>query len=260
MLNPSVGAVCPGCTPRRMTHCIRPRGGAFWPLAVPLVPYMRGNLQRKQRALADADTVVAVSSAVERTLRDRLEDRRRRPLRPFRIRWTRRRSGPRRSSRGHRTAVRMYSSPASWPPTRERPRCCQQPPISRCPWWWRAMVPRVRRWRCARGRPAGMSGFSVARAAGVAPVDASRHDAGLPVLLARALPRVLIEASALGCPIVAMQREGSVTSSCNGKTGLLARSADELRAHARRLQHDPALAARWVRRRGAAWTRSSIQT
>ena len=30
----------------------------------------------------------------------------------------------------------------------------------RCRWWWRAMVPRVRRWRRARGRPAGMSGSS----------------------------------------------------------------------------------------------------
>ena len=58
------------------------------------------------------------------------------------------------------------------------------------------------------------------------------------------LPRVLIEASALGCPIVAMQTGGVGDVVVHGKTGLLARSADELRAHARRLQHDSALAAR----------------
>ena len=55
------------------------------------------------------------------------------------------------------------------------------------------------------------------------------------------LPRVLIEASALGCPIVAMQTGGVGDVVVHGKTGLLARSADELRAHARRLQHDSAL-------------------
>ena len=68
LLDPGRGAVCPACTPGRMTRCIRPRGGALWPLAVPLVPYMRANLRRKQEALARADGVIAISSAIARDL------------------------------------------------------------------------------------------------------------------------------------------------------------------------------------------------
>ena len=58
------------------------------------------------------------------------------------------------------------------------------------------------------------------------------------------LPRVLIEASALGCPIVAMDTGGVSDVVVHEETGLLARDADELRMHAGRLRQDPALAAR----------------
>ena len=71
LLDPDRGEVCPACGPARMTRCVRPRGGALWPLAVPLVPYMRANLLRKQDALARADAVVAISSAITRDLHGR---------------------------------------------------------------------------------------------------------------------------------------------------------------------------------------------
>ena len=89
-----------------------------------------------------------------------------------------------------------------------------------------------------------------------------RHAAMLifPSAWPEPLGRVLIEASALGCPIVAMQTGGVGDVVVHEETGLLARSADELRAHARRLQHDSMLAARLGARRGAAWTRSLIPT
>jgi len=58
------------------------------------------------------------------------------------------------------------------------------------------------------------------------------------------LPRVLIEASALGCPIVAMQTGGVCDVVVHGETGLLARTLDELQAHAHRMRRDPELAAR----------------
>ena len=67
MLNPPAGAVCPGCTPQRMSYCLRPRAGAAWPLATPFIPYMQANLQRKQRALAEADALIAISRAVAKT-------------------------------------------------------------------------------------------------------------------------------------------------------------------------------------------------
>ena len=73
-----------------------------------------------------------------------------------------------------------------------------------------------------------------------------RHAAMLifPSAWPEPLGRVLIEASALGCPIVAVRTGGVGDVVVHGETGLLARSADQLSAHARRLQRDPALAAR----------------
>jgi hypothetical protein len=34
-----------------MTACIQPRAGALWPLALPMIPYMRANLARSARVL-----------------------------------------------------------------------------------------------------------------------------------------------------------------------------------------------------------------
>ena len=51
--------LCPGCTPGMMSRCIRPRAGALWPLALPMIPYMRSNLARKRTGLAAATAVIA---------------------------------------------------------------------------------------------------------------------------------------------------------------------------------------------------------
>ena len=67
----SADDLCPACSPAMMTRCVRPRAGAAWPLALPMIPYMRGNLARKQRSLAYADAIIAVSTAMARDLRDR---------------------------------------------------------------------------------------------------------------------------------------------------------------------------------------------
>jgi len=64
-------ALCPGCSAAMMTRCIRPHAGALWPLGLPMIPYMRANLDRKQRGLADADAIVAVSSTMATDLRAR---------------------------------------------------------------------------------------------------------------------------------------------------------------------------------------------
>ena len=52
--------LCPECTVGNMTRCIAPRAGAFWPAALPMIPYMRANLTRKREGLARADAVIAV--------------------------------------------------------------------------------------------------------------------------------------------------------------------------------------------------------
>jgi glycosyltransferase involved in cell wall biosynthesis len=54
-----------------MTRCVRPHARAAWPLSLPMIPYMRGNLVRKQSGLADADAIIAVSSTIAADLRAR---------------------------------------------------------------------------------------------------------------------------------------------------------------------------------------------
>lgn len=64
-------ALCPECTAAMMTRCVRPRSGALWPVALPMIPYMRANLARKRAGLAAADAIVAVSSTIATDLRAR---------------------------------------------------------------------------------------------------------------------------------------------------------------------------------------------
>ncbi len=68
---PSGGPLCPGCSGAVMRRCVRPRAGIGWPVATMLVPYMRANLRRKQAALAAASAVIAVSSVLARDLAER---------------------------------------------------------------------------------------------------------------------------------------------------------------------------------------------
>lgn len=66
----SADTLCPGCSARMMTRCLRPRAGTLlWPLALAAIPYMRANLAMKQAWLAAADALIAVSSAIAADLR-----------------------------------------------------------------------------------------------------------------------------------------------------------------------------------------------
>jgi glycosyltransferase involved in cell wall biosynthesis len=69
--DPSQPALCPACTARMMTECVKPRAGAASLAAWPLIPYMRANLRTKRRTLARANAIIAVSSAIARDLRTR---------------------------------------------------------------------------------------------------------------------------------------------------------------------------------------------
>src|SRR5204862_1066810 len=59
-------ALCPACTAANMRVCIQPRAGALWPLALPMIPYMRANLAAKRTGLARASAVIAVSRRIAR--------------------------------------------------------------------------------------------------------------------------------------------------------------------------------------------------
>ena len=69
--DPSQPKLCPGCSAGMMTRCIRPRAGAAHLAAWPLIPYMRANLSTKRQTLAQASAVIAVSSAIARDLLER---------------------------------------------------------------------------------------------------------------------------------------------------------------------------------------------
>ena len=245
MFNPPVGEVCSSCTPRRMTHCIRPRGGAFWPFALPLVPYMQRNLERKRRALAGADTVVAVSSAVETTLRERADELTETPILtiPNGIDAT-----------SVRAEVNQRNSSAKKPYVLFAGKLEPNKGSS-------LLLPAT----AAIDLPLVVVGDGSERARLEAEARSRRHYVRFVGWLPRGelmalmrdaeflifpsswpepLPRVLIEASALGCPIVAMQTGGVGDVVVHGETGLLARTLDELQAHAHRMRRDPELAAR----------------
>ena len=69
--DPTSAHLCPACTVTMMSRCVRPRAGAAFPAAWPLIPYMRSNLRTKRRALARAGAVIAVSHAIADDLRRR---------------------------------------------------------------------------------------------------------------------------------------------------------------------------------------------
>ena len=245
MLNPSAGAVCPGCTPRRMIDCVRPRAGVAWPLATPFIPYMQGNLRRKQDALAGADALIAISQAVTKTLHDRLEDSEAttvttipNPVDAVAIRAEAEQSGPPQRQRYVLFAGKLAANKGA-----------------------SALLPTT----ADLCLPLVVAGDGPARAEMETHARAARRDVRFVGWLERPellrwmrhaamlifpsnwpepLGRVLIEASALGCPIVAMRTGGVGDVVVHEETGLLARTADELRAQARRLQRDPEFAAR----------------
>ena len=63
--------LCPQCSVQMMTRCVRPRAGAAAPAAWPLIPYMRRNLRTKRRTLARSHAIIAVSHAIADDLRAR---------------------------------------------------------------------------------------------------------------------------------------------------------------------------------------------
>jgi glycogen(starch) synthase len=69
--DPDAASLCPKCSVTMMTQCVRPRAGAAFPAAWPLIPYMRRNLTTKRRTLARANAVIAVSHAIADDLKRR---------------------------------------------------------------------------------------------------------------------------------------------------------------------------------------------
>ena len=78
--DPSQPHLCPECTVSMMTTCVRPRAGTATPAAWTLIPYMRLNLQTKRRTLARAHAMIAPSHAIANDLRIRAPELAETPL------------------------------------------------------------------------------------------------------------------------------------------------------------------------------------
>lgn len=78
--DPAAPTLCPECTVTMMTKCVRPRAGSFPVAAWSIIPYMRANLRGKRKTLAEADTVIAVSSTIADDLRRRAPELSRTPI------------------------------------------------------------------------------------------------------------------------------------------------------------------------------------
>jgi glycogen(starch) synthase len=247
LLDPAQDALCPACTVGNMARCLRPRSGAAWPVTLPLIPYMRRNLARKRTTLAEADAVIAVSSAIAGDLAARAPElsltRIVRIPNPVDIEGIRHAgtssarpidgpyvlySGKLESNKGADLLVRVAHDAGL------------QVPL--------VLVGdgRLRSSIQAEAREAGLN----VRVTGWLPRKEAlrwvRHATVLvfPSRGPESLSRVLLEAAALGVPIAAMNTGGTPDIVGHEQTGLLSQTAEGLARDVARLLSDSSLATR----------------
>ena len=239
-------ALCPGCSSAMMTQCIRPRAGAAWPVALPMIPYMRANLARKRRGLAAATAVVAVSSAIAADLAARAPElsATRVTVIPNPVDVTRLRATAAASARPVAEPYALYLG-----------KLAPNKGTSHLP----AVVGNADlRWPLIVAGEGPERSSIEAEAAREQPsrdirflgwVDQARATALLahasmlifPSRGPESLSRVLIEASALGVPIAAMATGGTADIIEHGVTGLLSATPAGLAEDVRRLERDEEL-------------------
>ena len=247
MHDPSRDEPCPSCTPGMMTRCVRPRAGALWPAALPWIPYMRANLRRKRQALAGADAVVAVGSAIARDLRQRAAELAATRIatvpNPIDVRAIR--------SEAERQPVPLEAPYVLYVGKLEANKGVSQllPVVADAGIDVPLVIVGDGAERSRLEAAARRSELDV-RFAGWQPharvLAWMRHALALVFTSSwrEPLSRVLLEASAVGCPIAAMATGGTADIVLDGSTGLLAGSTGELARHLTRLRSDAALRAR----------------
>jgi glycosyltransferase involved in cell wall biosynthesis len=247
LLDPDAGTLCPGCTASRMTRCIRPRAGALWPLALPMIPYMRANLAAKADSLARADAVVAVASRIARDLGERVPKLERARLHvvpnPVDV------SAIAREAAG---AARQLDGPyalyvGKLAPNKGVAKLWTALSVADLP--WPLVIVGDGPDRAALEAQATASGRTVRFTGWLSRTDAlgwMKHASLLafPSHGPESLSRVLLESAALGVPIAAMDTGGTGDIIRDEVTGLLARTPEDLGAAIGRLARDPALAGR----------------
>jgi glycosyltransferase involved in cell wall biosynthesis len=243
--------LCPACSAAMMARCVRPHAGARWPAALPMIPYMRGNLARKRRGLAGADAIVAVSGRMAADLRARAPE----------IRATRMEVIPNPVNvAALRIAGGASAAPIEGPYALYIGKLAPNkgtvhlvPAIEKAALDWPLVIAGTGPERDAIAAAASRSGRDVRFVGWVDQAAAATWMAHASILIfpsrgPESLSRVLIEASALGVPIAAMDTGGTSDIIVHERTGLLSATPDALASDVRRLRNDPDLR----RRLGAA--------
>ncbi|HEY7056279.1 MAG TPA: glycosyltransferase family 4 protein [Vicinamibacterales bacterium] len=236
--------LCPECTVSNMMECIRPRAGAAWPLAIPLIPYMRANLARKRVGLASADAVIAVSRRIAADLAARAPE----------LAGTRIHTIPNPVNVSDLRALAAASpTPTSEPyalylgklaPNKGTSRLVDVVERSRLD--WPLVIVGDGPDRRDIEHSARRSGRTIEIKGWLPKDEAARWLAHASLLIfpsrgPESLSRVLIEASALGVPIAAMETGGTRDIIEPGVTGLLSATPEQLADDVRRLREDPVL-------------------
>jgi glycosyltransferase involved in cell wall biosynthesis len=242
--------LCPECTAANMRRCIQPRGGTLWPLALPMIPYMRRNLAAKRSGLARAGAIIAVSHRIADDLRVRAPElaSTRIEVIPNAVNVAAIRDVARVPPRDAHLAEQLYALyVGKLAPNKGTSHLVDV--VVRADLDWPLIVVGDGPDRSALEAAAKASGRRVEFTGWQDRDEATRLLAGAAMLIfpsrgPESLSRVLVEASALGVPIAAMDTGGTRDIVEPGVTGLLSTSPEELAADVRRLRQDSALRAR----------------
>jgi len=240
-------ALCPECTAANMRICIQPRAGVLWPAALPMIPYMRANLAAKQTGLARADAIIAVSHRIAADLRERAPQlaSTRMDVIPNAINLAAIREVARVPSRDKHLAEQLYAVyVGKLAPNKGTQYLIDV--VSRADLDWPLIVVGDGPDRRALEAAARQSGRRLEFMGWQDRDEATRVLAGASLLIfpsrgPESLSRVLIEASALGVPIAAMDTGGTRDVIEGGVTGLLSNTPDGLAEDVRRLRRDESL-------------------
>jgi glycosyltransferase involved in cell wall biosynthesis len=239
--------LCPECTAANMRVCIQPRGGALWPLALPMIPYMRANLGRKRSGLARADAIIAVSQRIADDLRERAPElsSARIDVIPNPVNVAALREAARVPPRDSHLAEQLYAVYlGKLAPNKGTSYLVDV--VRNAGLDWPLIVVGDGPDRKSVEAAAKASGRRIEFTGWVDRDEATRLLAGASLLIfpsrgPESLSRVLIEASALGVPIAAMDTGGTRDIVEPGVTGLLSSSPEGLAEDVRRLRRDETL-------------------
>jgi glycosyltransferase involved in cell wall biosynthesis len=240
-------ALCPECTAGNMRTCIQPRAGALWPAALPMIPYMRANLAAKRTGLARADAIIAVSHRIAADLRERAPElaSTRMDVIPNAVSVAAIREVARVPSRDKHLADQLYAVyVGKLAPNKGTQYLLDV--VTRADLDWPLIVVGDGPDRRTMETAARQSGRRVEFMGWQDRDEATRVLAGASLLIfpsrgPESLSRVLIEASALGVPIAAMETGGTRDVIDADVTGLLSNTPEGLADDVRRLRRDEAL-------------------